>query len=49
MTKEMKFMTKYFVQQIIKTGVKKLITAVSKIQTQIYGYFTNKNKHGLDL
>ena len=44
----MKFMTKYYVQQIIKIEVKKLMTVVSKIQTQMYGYFTNKNKLRLD-
>ena len=49
MTKEMKFMTKYYVHQIIKIEVKKVMTAVSKSQTRMYGYFTNKSKHRLDL
>ena len=49
MTKEMDFMIKYCVQQTIKTEVKKLMTTVSKIQTRMYGYFTNKSKHRLDL
>ena len=47
----MKFMTKYYLQQTIKIEVKKLMTAFSKIQTRMYGYFiyfTNKSKHMLD-
>ena len=42
-------MTKYCQQQIIKTKLKKLMTAVSKILTRIYDYFTNKSKYILDL
>ena len=42
-------MTKYCPQQIIKTELKKLMTAVSKIQTRMYDYFTNKNKYRLDV
>ena len=50
MTKEMKFMTKYCMQQTIKTDqIKKIMTAVSKIQTRMYEYFTNKSKHRLNL
>ena len=49
MTKEIKFMTKYCLQQAIKTELKKLMTAVSKIKARMYGYFTNKSKHRLDL
>ena len=49
MTKEMKFMTKYCLYQTIKTEVKKIMTAVLKIQTRIYDYFINKSKHWLDL
>ena len=30
-----------------KTEFKKLMTAVSKIQTRMYDYFANKNKHWL--
>ena len=37
----------YCLQQTTKTKLKKLMTAVSKIQTQIYGYFANKSKHRL--
>ena len=33
LTKEIKFMTIYYLQQILKTELKKLMTAVSKIQT----------------
>ena len=49
MTKEIKFMTKYCLQQTIKPDLKKLMTVVSNIQTRMYGYFTSKSKHRLDL
>ena len=47
MTKEMKFMTKCYIQQTIKNELKKIKATVSKIHTQMYGYFTNKSKHRL--
>ena len=48
MTKEIKFMTKYCLQQTMKTELKNSMTTVSKIQTQMYGYFSNKSKYRLD-
>ena len=49
MAKEIKFMTKYCLQQTIKIELKKLMTIVSKIQKQMYDYFTNKRKYRLDV
>ena len=37
----------YCLQQTTKTEFKKFMTAVSKIQIRIYGYFANKSKHRL--
>ena len=48
MTKEIKFMTKYCLQQTTKNEFKKkLMTAVLKIHIRMYSYFTNKSKHRL--
>ena len=46
MTKEIKFMTKYCLQETIKIELKKLMTAVLKIQTRMYDYLT---KYRLDV